>query len=258
MPDHVHLLLTPLHGWKLSKILQGIKGYTSREINKVLNRKGAFWQDESFDHLIRHEAGWLDKFKYIHNNPVNAGLVDRPEDYEFSSLVTMHSKGRLESFGRLENFSSQESFDRLESLSHRIKSMYSLIDHTADFGIHVYGSDSKELFANAAWAVFDLITEMDQLTGLDSCDIEVSGDDWCDLMVNWLREVLYLWNGKELLVKKARILSLSETKLTATLECDSFNPDRHVIKTEIKAVTYHQIQVNSSPAGWEAMIIFDI
>jgi SHS2 domain-containing protein len=77
-------------------------------------------------------------------------------------------------------------------------------------------------------------------------------------MVNWLREVLYLWNGKELLVKKASILSLSETKLTATIECDSFNPDRHVIKTEIKAVTYHQIQVTSSPHGWEAKIIFDI
>ena len=138
------------------------------------------------------------------------------------------------------------------------KNKYSLIDHTADFGIHVYGLDSKELFANAAWAVFDLITEMDQLSGLDSCRIEVSGDDWCDLMVNWLREVLYLWNGKELLVKNARILSLSETELTATLECDPFNPDRHVIKTEIKAVTYHQIQVNSSPQGWEAKIIFDI
>ena len=135
---------------------------------------------------------------------------------------------------------------------------YNLIDHTADFGLRVYGSDSKELFANAAWAVFDLITEMDQLTGLDSCDIEVSGDDWPDLMVNWLREVLYLWNGKELLVKKARILSLSENELTATLECDPFNPDRHVIKTEIKAVTYHQIQVNSSPSGWESRIIFDI
>jgi SHS2 domain-containing protein len=139
-----------------------------------------------------------------------------------------------------------------------MKYKYKLTDHTADFGIHVYGLDSKELFANAAWAVFDLITEMDQLTGLDSCDIEVSGDDWPDLMINWLREVLYLWNGKELLVKKARILSLSETELSATLEYDPFNPDRHVIKTEIKAVTYHQIQVNSSPAGWEARIIFDI
>ena len=138
------------------------------------------------------------------------------------------------------------------------KSKYSVIDHTADFGIHVYGSDSKELFTNAAWAVFDLITEIDQLTGLDSCDIEMSGDDWPDLMVNWLREVLYLWNGKELLVKKARITSLSETELTATLEFDPFNPDRHIIKTEIKAVTYHQIQVTGSPHGWDAMIIFDI
>ena len=139
-----------------------------------------------------------------------------------------------------------------------MKYKYNLIDHTADFGIHVFGSDSKELFANAAWALFDLITEIDRLTGLKSCHIEVSGDDWSDLMVNWLREVLYLWNGKELLVKKARILSLSETKLSGIVECDSFNPDRHVIKTEIKAVTYHQIQVNSSPSGWEAMIIFDI
>jgi SHS2 domain-containing protein len=139
-----------------------------------------------------------------------------------------------------------------------MKHKYTLIDHTADFGIHVYGSDSKDLFANAAWALFDLITEMDQLTGLESCDIEVSGADWSDLMVNWLREVLYLWNGKELLVKKARILSLSETELTATLAYDPFNSDRHVINTEIKAVTYHQIQVTSSPHGWEARIIFDI
>ena len=138
------------------------------------------------------------------------------------------------------------------------KSKYSVIDHTADFGIHVYGPDPKELFANAAWALFDLITEIDELSGRDSCTIEVSGDDWPDLMVNWLREVLFLWNGKELLVKKARILSLSETELAATVECDPFNPDRHIIKTEIKAVTYHQIQVTGSPSGWEARIIFDI
>jgi SHS2 domain-containing protein len=139
-----------------------------------------------------------------------------------------------------------------------MRKKYTLIDHTADFGIHVYGSDSKELFANAAWALFDLITEIDKLAGLDSCRIEVSGDDWSDLMVNWLREMLYLWNGKELLVKNARILFLSETELTATVEFDLFNPVRNVINTEIKAVTYHQIQVNSSPSGWEAMIIFDI
>jgi REP element-mobilizing transposase RayT len=100
MPNHAHLLMKPLAGWSLSRILQGIKGYTAREINKGLSRRGAFWQDECFDHLVRNEADWVDKFDYIHNNPVGAGLAERPENYPFSSLVTMHSKGRLESLPR--------------------------------------------------------------------------------------------------------------------------------------------------------------
>ena len=139
-----------------------------------------------------------------------------------------------------------------------MRKKYNLIDHTADFGIHVFGSDPKELFANAAWAMFDIITEIDQLKGLDSCNIEVSGYDWPDLMVNWLREVLYLWNGRELLVKSFHIISLSENNLSVRVNFDPFNPDRHIIKTEIKAVTYHQIQVNSNSSGWEAKIIFDV
>jgi REP element-mobilizing transposase RayT len=97
MPDHVHLLLTPLSGWTLAKIQQGLKGFSSWEINRALGRKGPFWQDESFDHLIRDEADWLDKFTYIHHNPVKAGLVDHSESYPFSSLVTLHSRGRAES-----------------------------------------------------------------------------------------------------------------------------------------------------------------
>ena len=114
MPDHVHLLLRPLANWRLAKILQGIKGFTAREINRVLGRRGSFWQDESFDHLVRDEGDWVDKFEYIHNNPVSAGLVERPEDYPFSSLVTMHSRGRLESLkGKLESING-----RLESLPH--------------------------------------------------------------------------------------------------------------------------------------------
>jgi len=97
MPDHVHLLLQPLAGWSLAKILQGINGLTARQVNESLGRKGVFWQDESFDHLVRNEQDWLDKFAYIHDNPVKAALVSKPQDYVFSSLVTMHSEGRLES-----------------------------------------------------------------------------------------------------------------------------------------------------------------
>ncbi len=140
---------------------------------------------------------------------------------------------------------------------------YKLIDHTADLGINVFGADLKDLFASAACAMFDLITDTDRLEGSREHVLKVAGDDWPDLMVNWLREILYLWNGKEMLLKAVKILSLSEYELIANLRFDNFVPDRHLVKIEIKAVTYHQIQVNkiqinSRPGGWEAKIIFDV
>jgi len=143
-------------------------------------------------------------------------------------------------------------------MGNRIREKYHLIDHTADFGIHVSGTNSKDLFANAAQALFDVITDIDSLTGQDSCHLEVSGEDWSDLMVNWLREILYLWNGKERLVKSVNITALSANKLSAKVVFDPYDPDRHTVITEIKAVTYHQIQVKRTPSGWSARIIFDI
>jgi REP element-mobilizing transposase RayT len=111
MPDHVHVLMMPSMGWSLAKILQSIKGFTAREINKVLGRKGSFWQDESFDHLIRDEMDWQDKFNYIHDNPVEAGLVNRAQDFPFSSLVTIYSKGRLESLPHMLHALAREGKD---------------------------------------------------------------------------------------------------------------------------------------------------
>ena len=135
---------------------------------------------------------------------------------------------------------------------------YRLIDHTADFGIQVFGSDAKELFSNAALAMFDLITEVGSLKGQNSIDVSISGDDWPDLMVNWLRELLFLWNGKELLVEKVDITLLSENNLSAKVFYDPYDPDRHSINIEVKAATYHQIQVTSGPSGWESRVIFDV
>ena len=135
---------------------------------------------------------------------------------------------------------------------------YKIIDHTADFGIHVFGSDAKRLFSNAVIAMFDLLTDIDLLEGLHHLDFEISGEDWPDLMVNWLRETLYLWNGQEMLVKTASIQSITQRNLAASVTFDPYDPERHVIKVEIKAVTYHQIQVYSNLSGWEAKVIFDV
>jgi len=135
---------------------------------------------------------------------------------------------------------------------------YKLIDHTADFGIHVLGTDPKDLFQNAARAMFEQITAIETLEGTEAATIHLTGDDWPDLMVNWLRELLYYWHGKGLLLRNAQIQMISDKELQAQANFDPYVSYRHVIKREIKAVTYHQILARSESDGWEAKIIFDV
>ena len=135
---------------------------------------------------------------------------------------------------------------------------YRIIEHTADFGIHVYGRDINRLFANASHVLFDLITDARILEGKVEDTIRISGDDWPDLMVNWLRELLCLWTVGDRLVKDVDITNLSEYSLQAIATGDPYDQCRHSIKEEIKAVTYHQTDVHHGPSGWEARIIFDV
>ncbi len=135
---------------------------------------------------------------------------------------------------------------------------YSIIDHTADFGLHVFGKTARDLYENAATAMFEQIVDTSALTGEAVADLTVDGSDRADLMVNWLRELLYLWTGEEKLVKTVRLIRLSAHELAATVTFDAFSPGRHEIENEIKAVTYHQIQVFPGAGGWEARIIFDV
>ena len=134
---------------------------------------------------------------------------------------------------------------------------YKLIDHTADCGIHVFGDDVKNLFQNAAMALVDQLVETADLLARQERRMTIEGDDWPDLMVNWLREILYLWTGEEVLVRSVQIESIAENILSSKLWVDPFSPERHKLKSEIKAVTYHQIQVFDTGNRWEAKVIFD-
>src|SRR5262249_24479043 len=91
MPDHVHLLLqprekTPRTWFDLADIMKGIKGVSTRLINQLLRPSGLVWQAESFDRIIRDEEEFLEKWQYMWNNPVKAGLVERSELYQFFVL----------------------------------------------------------------------------------------------------------------------------------------------------------------------------
>jgi SHS2 domain-containing protein len=135
---------------------------------------------------------------------------------------------------------------------------YRRTDHTADFGMEIYGQSSAGLFENAALALFDQIVDPAGVKGVQEENLTINGTDWPDLMVNWLRELLFFWNGKELLVKKAEILSITGTRLSARISYAPYDPGQHTIINEIKAVTYHQIRVEEGPYGWKATVIFDV
>jgi len=88
MPDHVHILLTPLQQapeewWSLGQIMQSIKGYSAREIGKIRGTAGGFWQDEYFDRIVRDADEFQEKWNYMLKNPVTAGLAEQPGDYAF-------------------------------------------------------------------------------------------------------------------------------------------------------------------------------
>jgi putative transposase len=84
MPNHVHLMLEPKTELKL--VTRAIKGSSARTCNQLLNRTGLpFWQQESYDHWVRNPASFEKIRLYIERNPVSAGLVKSPEDWEWSS-----------------------------------------------------------------------------------------------------------------------------------------------------------------------------
>lgn len=139
-----------------------------------------------------------------------------------------------------------------------MSSGYRFIDHTADFGLEIMGVDEADLFIQAARALTELITDPRALQVRNQHTLAVEGEDWADLMVNWLRELLYLWNGRQELVCDVEMRNLEQTRLLARVFTDAYDSEIHSIRNEIKAVTYHQIEVAPCRAGWRARVIFDI
>lgn len=85
MPNHVHLLLKPNETFSLAEIMHSIKSYTSHEANRILGRKGQFWNKEYFDRFIRNYEHFIKTIAYIENNPVKAGFCAKPSDWRYSS-----------------------------------------------------------------------------------------------------------------------------------------------------------------------------
>lgn len=135
---------------------------------------------------------------------------------------------------------------------------YKLFDHTADLGIEFFGDSREGLFVSAGAGLFDVITDPGQVKPTESFHFEVEGIDLEDLLINWLRELLYLHQVKRILLCEFHISEMDAVHLKGTVRGEPFDAKRHEIKKEIKAATYHNIEVTENKGRWTARVIFDV
>ncbi|MHB9112478.1 MAG: archease [Thermoleophilia bacterium] len=135
---------------------------------------------------------------------------------------------------------------------------FEIMDHTADIGIRAFGSTEAEVFQNAATGMFSLIADLENVGETRDFTIEVEAEDRETLLVAWLNELLYLYDSNDMLLKRFELSELGDTSLKGRAFGEPMDAERHKLKADIKAATYHMLKLKEEPGGWQAEVIFDV
>ncbi|MBI5116817.1 archease [Candidatus Poribacteria bacterium] len=142
--------------------------------------------------------------------------------------------------------------------SSTIRGKYSVVEHTADIGIVVKASSKEEVFALAACAMFDLMVDISKVRPTQKAEISVEAGSLEELMVTWLNELVYRAEVSGMFFSRFEVNSVSDRSLTATAKGEPYNEKEHPLGENVKAATYHQLDVSRSGPEWIAKIIFDV
>ena len=135
---------------------------------------------------------------------------------------------------------------------------FGVLEHTADVGFEAFGRTCEEVFSNAARALMDLMVDAATVEPAAGLGIDVAAPDGMSLLVNWLSEVLYLFDAEHWLWRDFEVKRANENSLTAVARGEKFDPARHRIKLLVKAITYHQLALDKTADGWRAQVYVDI
>jgi SHS2 domain-containing protein len=135
---------------------------------------------------------------------------------------------------------------------------YVLLDHPADLGIEAFGKDLAGAFVQAAFALMSVILDPQKIDCTQSRAIVLEGVDREHLLVKWLTEVLYLYDGQGFAAGHFVISELSSTGLKATLTGEPFDAIKHAPRLDVKAITYHQLLVEETAEGTKVRVFLDI
>lgn len=136
------------------------------------------------------------------------------------------------------------------------------IDHTGDIGIEVTAETLPQLFDRAAQGMFEVLTDLESVRPTETTTITAEGRDHEALMVRWLSELNYHHTVDHELYSRFEVEKLEETAdgfvLQATCHGEPTDLDRHTVYTEIKAITFHGLDVHETEEGWAVQVIFDM
>jgi len=136
------------------------------------------------------------------------------------------------------------------------------IDHTGDVGIVVTAPTLCDLYARAALGMFWVLTDLDAVRETDTRTVAVEAADREALMVRWLSDLNFVHVTEHQLFRRIEVDALKPTAdgvaLRATCAGESIDPARHTVYTEIKAVTFHGLQIRDTGDGWTVQVIFDL
>ena len=138
---------------------------------------------------------------------------------------------------------------------------FEILEHTADIGIMAYGKTKREVFINAAKGMFEIIAGENKNLKENFYDkIKLEADNLEGLLFAWLNELLYISETKLVILSKFKVKELSDYQIKAEVEGMKINPPSVKIEREIKAVTYHRLEIKKDGESglWRALVIFDI
>ncbi len=135
--------------------------------------------------------------------------------------------------------------------------MYKIFEHTADIGIEAYGKNLEEAFENAAKGMFSIITNGGKIEEKIEKDIEINREEDDEmLLVDWLSELIYLYDVEKLVFGNFKVKI--DGKLNAIAYGEKYDRSKHGYGIEIKAVTYHMLEIKRNKKGFVIRVLFDI
>ena len=120
---------------------------------------------------------------------------------------------------------------------------YEFIEHTADIGIKAFGNSLHESFANAALAMFEVMTDVSKVEPVGEYEVRVKAENLEDLLVDWLGELLFLHETQDVLLSEFDV-EIDDLSLDAKVRGETLDREKHELRDDVKAITYHMLEVN--------------